>query len=258
MAGNNKEKTIRMTFLASLGLYKNKPFTDIENIWASDATASFLTVNSCYFFAGCSNIAPPSIFDSYKFPGEYLPVDHGRILYLIEEGQIPNEIAKEYLATYSLDGMYGRLADLGYLCVLNVHKLEKNLLTKNPNILKQTKLILRRDRLIIQLLNIALDAQQDLANSAYAGKIVSKSFSLINEVRDMPLDLEIPLNPKLLDRKQKLIDCEGNEAKYADFVLTEQTKTAQFVEAHKFYRTPPKHKKPSPFGNNTIDVSVRR
>ena len=128
MADNNKdlvsEQVINVCFATDYGLYDNPPFKHIEDMYHIQKPVSFLIINTKYFYSGNTRITPPS--DPFQI--KYIMPNYGKLLYEINEGKVPEATAKEYLATYSLDGPFGKVADVAYLCSPDIEKLQNYVL----------------------------------------------------------------------------------------------------------------------------------
>ena len=259
MADNNKdlvsEQVINVCFATDYGLYDNPPFKHIEDMYHIQKPVSFLIINTKYFYSGNTRITPPS--DPFQI--KYIMPNYGKLLYEINESRVPEATAKEYLATYSLDGPFGKVADVAYLCSPDIEKLKNYLLNKNPQIQKQGRLMLKRDRLIIHLLAATLDAQKHIKNEKYIKEIVRNTFNIVQDMRDLPLENVIEFPEKLAKTEQILRESQYDEEKYYQILTKMQDKIdSDIMDGLTDLYNQKQTKQETNEQENFIDLSIRR
>lgn len=255
---NNSKNELNVFMVSDNGLYDMPPFKHIEDMYCVNKPISFLIINSEYFYSGNKDILPPE--KPYEVP--YITPAYGKILYEINEGHVPQETAKEYLATYSLDGPFGKVADATYLCVPDIEKVLNYLTNKNPQIQRQGRLMLKRDRLIINLLALALDSQKNIKNKEYVEKITQKTFGIIQNMRYLPLEKIVECPEKLANTEQLLRESENSAEKYFEAVYSIQNNISKEInqkiaEAEKEENNKIQSNQ-NLKENESIDISIRR
>lgn len=176
---------------------------------------SFLITNVQYFHNTNSRLNPPK----QPFDNNWRPPEYGKPLMLIAEKQVPENLAKMYLDTYSLDGKFGKLVEPGYLCVPDIEKICRYLTSSNPVFQKRAMLIMQRDKTVIDLACAALEVQKDIKDKALREKTTSAIFfALIDGLRSAPLEYKFNLPKVLTDRSERVRQAGGKEQKYAEIM----------------------------------------
>ena len=125
-------------------------------------------------------------------------------------------IAKAYMDTYSLDGPFGRIANLGYLCVPNIDLICQHITSTNPLLQKRALKVIARDKVVIDLINLCLDAEEDLTDPKMKEKVIDRVFFALDYLKYIPLEKEIKLDTKGLNREYRKEASKGDEGKYAE------------------------------------------
>lgn len=190
------------------------------------------------------------------FPANYRPPEFGKPLFLINEGQVPAKTAAQYLDTYSLDGHFGRIAKLGYLCTPDIDTMCQYITSPNPMLQKRAQMMLARDKAVIELTNLALDIDEDLQDQTMKRRATFSIFKAIELMRDIPVEQKIDISSKLYDREYRKQQAAGSEQKYfelakslADKVL-EQSERCRLENRNKYAPQYARAKEPLPSNNS--------
>lgn len=210
-----RQTNVGVVLINDLGLYTTKYFIPLQNIQGTHLDVSFLIANIHYFCNNNRSLTPPNM----PFDNNWRPPEYGKPLYYIKEKRVPEKLARAYLDAYSLDGKFGKIAKLGYLCVPDIEKVCQYLTSKNTLVQRQALQILHRDKTVIDLLYSALEASEDLKNEQLRGDVIKSVCKTITEALNYaPLSHEFKLPAVVLDRglRQKLAN--GDEQRYADLM----------------------------------------
>lgn len=207
----NQKSNVGVILVNSLGLYKSDLFAPLHKLQLSQNQNSFLIGNKHYFYNGNDRIGEPL----QPFPENYRPPEYGKPLFLIEEGQVPGKTAQKYMSVYSMSGKFGTIAKLGYLCVPDIELVCQYLTSKNPLLQRRAQLMLDRDKVVIDLLYMALETSRDL-QPEYSKEVVQRVFAAIDYLKYIPLEKEISLSQTGLNRasRKKLPDIEYKNVAY--------------------------------------------
>ena len=206
------KSSVGVVLINGLGLYKSNMFGPLDKLLFCPQKTSFLIANKRYFYGGNDKITPPTT----PFPNNYRPPEYGKPLLLIAEGKVPKNIAKAYVDTYSLDGPFGRIANLGYLCVPNIDLICQHITSTNPLLQKRALKVIARDKVVIDLINLCLDAEEDLTDPKMKEKVIDRVFFALDYLKYIPLEKEIKLDTKGLNREYRKEASKGDEGKYAE------------------------------------------
>lgn len=206
-----QKSNVGVVLVNSLGLYKSDMFAPLNKLQLSNKVNSFLVANSHYFYGGNDQVTPPE----YPFPENYRPPEFGKPLFLISEGAVPKETAKMYLDTYSLEGPFGRIAKLGYLCTPDIELVCQYITSPNPLLQKRACMMMARDQVVIDLVNLALDVSEDVHDIKLQRSVIQRTFLAIDTLKYIPLERGIEVAKDLYDRDLRLSASGGSEQKYA-------------------------------------------
>ncbi len=226
---------VGVVLINDLGLYSST-FLPMKIIQGTREDVSFLIANSQYFNNnGTTSIAPPPPFENNWRPPEY-----GKPLYYIKEKRVPEKLAKAYMETYSLDGKFAEITDLGYLCVPDIEKVCKYLTSTNPIMQRQALQIMHRDKTVIDLIYAALEVSRDLTDTPLRENLVKKIFwTITNGFKKVPLTYRFNLPPELTDRSLRLKKSNRDEPHYAEIMdkaiteVCDEAKSARNAEQYK-------------------------
>ena len=149
---------VNIYYVISSGLYSEPPFMAINEIAQSMWPLSFLTVNTAHFMPKNND---PGIISkpTQRLEKAFIPMDFGSILRFIENGKVPLKTAQAYIDTYSLDGKFGNLFEMGYLLAPNLDMLKEKLTSRNPQEQKYNQVALHFDGIIINITSDLIKAQ---------------------------------------------------------------------------------------------------
>lgn len=212
----NKKSNVGVVLVNDLGFYM-KYFHPLNELLDKKGDCSFLIVNANYFHPTNTQVSPPK----WPYDNPWRPPEYGKPLVLIADGKVPKDLAEMYKMTYSLDGKFGKIADLGYLCVPDIEKICQYLSSNSSILQKQAMKIMQRDKSIIDMVYTALEIQDDIKNEKLRKQTMDSYFHAIwYGVCPLPLEYGINLPSVLINRNERLRLAEGSEEKYAELVQT--------------------------------------
>ncbi len=212
-----KKSNVGVVLVNDLGLYNTRFFIPLQRLQGKREDMSFLIINLQYVNNTNSKLTPPK----EPFDNNWRPPEYGKPLFLIKENRVPAKLAKLYLDTYSLDGKFGKIADLGYICVPDIEKVCKYISSPNPIIQRQAAQILERDKTVIDLLYTALELQDDIQDQKLREKTTQSIFlALVDGLKGAPLSHKFDLPKVLTSRTERLKLAQGSEQKYAEITQT--------------------------------------
>ena len=122
--------------------------------------------------------------------------------------------------------------------------------------------MLKRDRLIINLLALALDSQKNIKNKEYVEKITQKTFGIIQNMRYLPLEKIVECPEKLANTEQLLRESENSAEKYFETVYSIQNNISKEINQKIAEAEKEENNKIQPNQNTkeneSIDISIRR
>ncbi len=206
-----QEPTVGVVLVNDLGLYRSQLFGPLTKLLLCPQRSSFLIGNRNYFYGGTTTVAPPK----NPFPNNWRPPEYGKPFFLMSEGKVPAETMKVYNETYSQNGAFKRLADLGYLVVPDINMLCRHITSQNPLLQKRARLIMARDKVIIDMINMCLETEDDLTDKALCEDVVRRAFIALDHLRYIPIEHEINLDKAGLNRDYRQACSKGEESVYA-------------------------------------------
>ena len=220
-----QKSNVGVVLINDLGLYNTRFFIPLQRLQGKREDVSFLIANVQYINNTNSKLTPPT----EPFDNNWRPPEYGKPLFLIKENKVPAKLAKLYLNTYSLDGKFGKIANLGYLCVPDIEKVCKYLTSPNPIIQRQAVQILERDKTVIDLIYTALEIQDDIQDQKLREKTTESIFlALVDGLKGAPLSHKFNLPKVLTSRTERLKISQGSEQKYAE--ITQEAAKNVFLE----------------------------
>lgn len=210
-----QKSNVGVVLVNDLGLYSSKYFMPLQQLWNKKVDWSYLIINVSYFNENNNNFTPPR----KPFDNNWRPPEYGKPLLLIANGQVPPALAEMYKKTYSLDGKFGKIADLGYLCVPDIDKICQYLSSRNPILQNRAMQIMERDKMFIDLTYTALQIQGDIKDKDLREATTKSIFkALMRGLRYIPLDEQLKLPEILVNRTEQLKLAKSSEQKYAEAV----------------------------------------
>lgn len=223
-----QKSNVGVVLVNNLGSYNKRYFYPLQRIMGHAEDLSFLIANLRYFSNTNDTLEPPK----QLFDNDWRPPEYGKPLFLIKEGEIPENLAKMYLDIYSLDGKFGKLVDLGYLCVPDIDKICQYLTSGSPFMQKRAIMMMQRDKTVIDLAYTALEVQSDIKDKTLREKTTRSIFyALIDGLRDAPISYKFELPKVLTDRQERLKLAGGDEQKYA--LITQESAKEVFKEGRR-------------------------
>ncbi len=231
---NNQKSNVGVVLVNNFGFYTAKYFRPLQHVWGWTDDLSFLITNVQYFRNTCTNLTPPQ----QPFDKDWRPPEFGKPLMLIKENKVPEDLAKMYMDTYSLDGKFGKLVEPCYLCVPDIDKICQYMTSPNKFLQERAKLMMQRDKTVIDLAYTALEIQKDIKDDKERKETTQAIFyTILNGLRDAPLDHKFTLPKVLTDRQTRLNDAVNSKQSIAQ--ITQNALAQVRTESSKLPKTPP-------------------
>jgi len=195
-----QKSNVGVVLVNNFGFYSAEYFRPLQLVWGRREDLSFLITNVQYFRNTRTNVTPPA----QPFDRDWRPPEFGKPLMLIADKAVPDDLAKMYLETYSLDGKFGKLVGPGYLCAPDIDKICHYMTSPNKNVQRLAMQMMQRDKTVIDLACTALEIQNDIQDKKTREDTTQAIFyTLTNGLRDAPLDHKFTLPAVLTDRKTR-------------------------------------------------------
>jgi len=221
----NRKSNVGVVLINNLGVYNKNYFVPLQNIWGKADDHSFLIANLQYFYNTNSTLEPPH----RTFENSWRPPEYGKPLFLIKENQVAVQLARQYVATYSLDGKFGKIADKCYICAPDIEKICKYISSRNPIMQRRASQIMARDKVVIDLLYTALEVSEDISDKTLREKTIRPIFdTIIDGLKVAPLSYKFDLPSVLLDRDERIRLANKSEQRYAE--ITQNATKSVFRE----------------------------